>query len=79
VITMYLYFSVGMYITTVLSHSNSYLYWCLAYICEAISDLRIHVAVTSPYPRDRGVTEFKKTVILTFYIGKLSPSNLGGQ
>ena len=53
---MYLYFSVGMYITTVLSHSDSYLYWCLAYIREGISDLRIYVAVTSPYPQDWGVT-----------------------
>ena len=26
------------------------------YICEGISVLRIYVAVTSPYPRDRGVT-----------------------
>ena len=45
-----------MYIITVLSYSNSYLYWCLAYIHEGISDLRIYVAVTSPYPWDRFVT-----------------------
>jgi len=44
-----------MYITTVLSHSNSCLYRCLAYIQEGISNLRIYVAVTSPYPPDRGV------------------------
>jgi len=29
----------------------------LAYIREAISDLRIYVAVTPLYPRDRGVTQ----------------------
>ena len=56
VITMFLYFYVGMYITTVLSHSDSYLYWCLAYIREGISGLRMYVAVTSSYPPDRGVT-----------------------
>jgi len=53
---MYLYFSVGMYITAVLLHSDSFLYWCLAYICEGISALRIYVTVTSPYPRDQGIT-----------------------
>jgi len=26
------------------------------YICEGISDLCMYVAVTSPYPRGRGVT-----------------------
>ena len=41
----------------VLSYSNSCLCWCLAYICEGISDLRIYVAVTSPYARDRDVTQ----------------------
>ena len=40
----------------ILSYSDSYLYWFLAYICEGIFGLRIYVAVTSPYPRDRGVT-----------------------
>ena len=40
-----------------LPYSDSYLYWCLAYIREGISDLSIYVAVTSPYSRDRGVTE----------------------
>ena len=52
---MYLYFSVGMYIITVLSHSDSCMYWFLAYIREGISDVRIYVAVASPYPRDRSV------------------------
>ena len=37
VITMYLYLSVGMYITSVLPHSESCLYWCLTHICESIS------------------------------------------
>ena len=41
-----------------LPYSDSCLYWCLAYILEGISDLRIYVAVTSPYPPDRGVTLF---------------------
>ena len=41
----------------VLPYSDFCLYWCLAYIREGISDLRIYVAVTSPYPRDRGVTQ----------------------
>jgi len=36
----------------VLSYSDSYLYCCLAYICEGIFDLRIYVAVTS---RTRGI------------------------
>ena len=40
----------------VLSYSDSYLYWYLAYICEGIFHLRIYVTVTSPYPRNRGVT-----------------------
>ena len=35
---MYLYFSVGMYITTVLSYFDSCLYWYLAYIRKGISD-----------------------------------------
>jgi len=41
----------------VLPYSDFCLYWCLAYIREGISDLRIYVAVTSPYPPDRGVTK----------------------
>jgi len=40
----------------VLPYSDSCLYWCLAYIHKGSSDLRIYVAVTSPYQRDRGVT-----------------------
>jgi len=40
----------------VLPYSDSCLYWCLTYIREGIFDLRIYVAVTSPYPRDRGFT-----------------------
>ena len=55
---MYLYFSVGMYITSVLSHSDSCLCWCLAYISEGIFEQHIYVAVTSPYPPNRGVTTF---------------------
>jgi len=39
----------------VLPYSDSCLYWCLAYIRKDLSDLRIYVAVTSSYPRDRGV------------------------
>jgi len=39
----------------VLSYSDSYLYWCLAYIREGSSDLCIYVTVTSLYPWDRGV------------------------
>jgi len=45
------------------SASDSYLYWCLAYIREGISDLRIYVTVTSPYPRDRGATLIKVNVV----------------
>ena len=37
-----------------LPYSDSCLYWCLAYIREGISDLRIYVAVTSPYPPGSG-------------------------
>jgi len=33
-ITVYLCYFIGMYITTVLLHSDSCLYWCLSYICE---------------------------------------------
>ena len=36
------------------------LYWCLTYIREGISDLRIYVTVASPYSRDRGVTAKKR-------------------
>jgi len=55
-ITVYLYYFIRMYITTVFSHSDSCLYWCLAYICGGISALRIYIAVTSLYPQDRCVT-----------------------
>jgi len=43
-------------------NSDSYLYWCLVYIREGISDLRIYVAVMSPYPRDRGVTRWYQSL-----------------
>ena len=39
-----------------LPYSDSCLYWCLAYIREGTTDLRIYVAVTSPYSWNRGVT-----------------------
>jgi len=42
----------------VLSYFDSYLYWCLAYICEGIFDLRIYVVVTSLYQQDWGITFF---------------------
>ena len=32
-------------------------------MCEDIFDLRIYVTVTSPYPRDRGVTEWESGVL----------------
>ena len=40
----------------VLWYCDSCLYWCLAYIRKGTYDLRIYVAVMSPFPRDRGVT-----------------------
>ena len=40
----------------VLSYSDSYLYWCLSYICEGILALHIYITVTSSYMWDRGVT-----------------------
>jgi len=43
-----------MYIITVLPYSDSSLY-CYA-LCEAISALRMYVAVVFPYPVGRGVT-----------------------
>ena len=49
-INVYLYHIIGMYITTVLSYSDSFLYWWLAYIREGIFALYMYVAVTSPYP-----------------------------
>jgi len=50
------YYFIGMYNIIILLYFDSCLYWCLAYICEGISALRIYVAVTSSYSRDRGVT-----------------------
>jgi len=41
----------------VLLYSDSCLYWCLVYIHEGTFDLCIYVAVTSPYPHDRGITD----------------------
>ena len=46
----------------VLPYSDSCMYWCLAYIREGISDLRIYVAVTSLYPRNRDITSCKEYV-----------------
>jgi len=61
VIIVYLNFSVGMYITVMLPHSDSYLYWCLVYTCEGISAQRMYVTVTSPYPRDWSVIAKEQT------------------
>jgi len=57
--TMYLYYFVRMYITTVLLYSDSCLYWCLAYICEGIFALRMYVTIVIPYSQDRGITPFE--------------------
>ena len=65
-ITLYLHFFVGMYMATVLPHSDSFLYWSLAYIREGISDLRIYVAVASPYPRERGGARPNDSLSLKF-------------
>ena len=54
--TIYFYYFIRIYIITVLSYSNSCMYWYLAYIYEGISALCIYVAVTSPYLRDRDIT-----------------------
>ena len=62
VITMYLYYSIGMYNITVLSHSDSCMYWCLAYICEGISALRMYVTVTSSYSRNWGITRWYQSL-----------------
>ena len=54
----------------VFSNSDSYMYWCLAYICEGIFELRIYVVVTSPYPQDRGVINIMNktgTIITTLH------------
>ena len=54
-ITIYLYFLLEcilpLYFRTLILACTD-----VAYIHEGISDLRIYVTVTSPYPRDRGVT-----------------------
>jgi len=63
VITVYLYYFIGMYIIIMLSYSNSYMYWCLVYICEGISALRIYVAVTFPY---RGIGALQSSCGLGF-------------
>jgi len=57
----------------VFPNSDSCMYWYLAYICEDIFDLRIYIAVMSPYLRDRGVT-----LILTL-IGEAGFLNLIGE
>jgi len=56
---VYLYYFIGMYITTVLPYSDSYMYWCLAYINEGIFALRMYVTVASMYQQDQGVTVSK--------------------
>ena len=55
-ITEYLYYFFGMYITTYLHTLTPILYRCLTYICENISALCIYITITSPYLRDRDVT-----------------------
>ena len=62
VITVYLYYFIGMYIVIVLSYSDSYLYWCLVYIYKGNSALHIYITVTSPYPWDRGVTGWHQSL-----------------
>ena len=49
-------------------YSDSFLYWCLAYIREGISDLCIYVVVTSPYPPDQGIIEKKEKNVISFMI-----------
>ena len=60
VITVYLYWIIRMYITTVFPYTDSCMYWCLAYICEGIFILHIYVAVTSPY---RGTGHYTEWVL----------------
>jgi len=61
----------------VLPYSDSYLYWYLAYIHEGIFDLRIFIAVPSPYPRDRGITHYlispHTEVVLTVELHHINP------
>jgi len=54
-----MYFSIEMYNTAYLC-TLILVYRCLAYICEDIFAQRIYVTVTSPYPRDWGVTIEKR-------------------
>ena len=51
-----------MYITIMLLYTDSYLYWCLVYLCDGIFTLCIYVVVTSSYPLDRGVTGWYQSV-----------------
>ena len=46
-----------MYINTVLSYSDSRLYWCFAYISEGIFVLHMYMTVAFPYLRCQGVQE----------------------
>ena len=55
-ITVYLYYFIGIYIISVLLYSDSCMYWCLAYVCEGISTLRMYLVVASLYLWDRDVT-----------------------
>jgi len=53
---------VEMYITTMLLHYVSFLYWYLAYICDGNYDMHIYVTVTSPYPYDQGIAIIEEIV-----------------
>jgi len=53
---MYLYYFIGMYITTMFLYSDSFLYRYLAYICEGIFALHMYIPVASPYPPGQGIT-----------------------
>ena len=61
VMSEYLYFHVGMYITTYFRTLILVLYWCLAYIRDGTIALRMYVTVVSPYPWDRDVTGAKRS------------------
>jgi len=54
VVTDYLYFCVGMYITTYFHTLTHVLDRCLAYIRDGTIALRMYVTVVSPYPWNRG-------------------------
>ena len=47
---VYLYYFIGMYITIVLSYSNSCMFCCLPHIYKGIFILHIYIVVTSLYP-----------------------------